>query len=910
MRCVFLACLMSRLAMAQLLTPASLGPTQAVQPFAAANRQEAAGLATLPNGRLLVVWVDFGRNPVLGEVRAAVLDPATLAVSFVTLDQPELRAEEPEVACGISSCVIIWLGRSLEDTPVIRGQRLDASGAPMGPSVTFNAPVSRARSQLSVALGPGDAVAVTWREVSVTTLTADTVSGQRLLGPLGVSDPLGNALRPTVAWTSQGLAIADVNEVNGPAYELFFQRREVDRGVLTPRTNLGTNVAGQVRPRLVSAGDDVVLTAVRDVGTSYGALTIAPVIDGMPGLERVFTMSGSFGRPSAVKVGASWVFIVSDEVGSTRGLRVGRFDVDAGVAVDLGQVPGGPPTEYPNVVHTPTSLAVAGGALWVATTAGATALEPDVVIGQLQLSPFALTPDGGAHVFFTAPEQTSPRAVIGPSGGLAGWVEHVSPEEARVFGRPLDARGAALGPARLVGGTVLHANAIRALELLPTSNGAAVAWIAGTDRETLNLLQVDSTGAPRGLEQMLFPTDYSLPTRPALTTVDGLPWALYSIVLAPRGLWVSRGLTDGGWAAPENLVATSTLFDSVGVASNGSELFVAWTFAGGVWGTRVFFDGGVASDHLAGALHQYLAEDVSVASDGTDFLVAWRNRDLAAEHVLGAVVSGSTGGRVGTNVMLVASSETSWSWGRASPSPQLGFDGTDYVMTFDLVSPDGGSGVLVRTVSRTGQPGATRVLADGPQHEFDGRLFFDGRGRTLATWTQSTAEPNTQAWGALSLSLAGGEACVAPGDCRSGRCQASRCCEVDGGCSFGDAGFADAGLGDDAGVLLDAGVDSGVMDAGEGDSGVVDAGAAGDAGVDGGLDDGGLDDGGAPDGGAVDAGVQPPVAVRRALSVGCASSGLELGWALLLVAWWATRGRKRVFSRAWRASSTHALPRP
>lgn len=897
---VLLACLLSLPAAAQLLPgPSRLGDVQPGPLFGGANEQHSAGIASLSDGRLLVVWLDFGANVALGRLRGAVLDRPSLTPTFLTFDQPELRAEEPDLACGVSSCFVVWLGRSLEDGHVIRGQRLDALGQPTGTSVMLNVPTSLGRSQPAVAMGPNDEVAVVWSEAGVTTVALLGPTGATVRSRFAVGGSSLLQLRPAVGWTEAGLFVTDLLE--GSSYELSLSILSEDGGVRAPRVTAAQNTMGMFDARLNVEGADIVITSVRRFGTSFGVLSVIPIVNLAPGAERTFTSNGSYGRPSAVKVGGRWVFAVSDELGGSRAIRVGTFDPDAGTVVDLGQIPGSPPANYSPVLA-PTTLAKvrSTGELWLTTTAGTVEVEPDVVVQQLSLGPPALNPPGGARFLRTSAPQVSPTAAIRPDTMLAAWVEQIEPARSRVVVRRFDSRGVSLSAPTPISIAMSGIHGLRDLELVATNDGFAAGWIIQTDRETIHLLQLGATGLATGPEESIFGAGYSEPSPPALISVNGRPWALYGTSQG-GGLWLSEGIGDGGWASPRNVIPSTSVFDSVAVASNRTNLFVAWTYAGSVFGSRMNFDGGATNDQLQGELFGYLAEHVSVASDGTDYLVAWADRVTAGTRIEGLLVSGATGRPMSAVTTYVQPSETGWSWGGAAPRPRASFNGTDYELTFDLVTLDGGSGVLARTVGRTGQARGTRVLADGPGHQFDGRLVTDGKGRTVATWTVGTPEPSTQVWGSLTLSLGGGEVCVTSSDCRSNDCRASRCCEVDGGCpGVVDAGVIDAGVDGGAGTSLDGGSpdggpfqDGGALDGGTDDGGSLDAGPMQDGGTpfDGGAVedagvslDAGVSDAGVNDAGVNDAGVgvnDAGVNAARRLGVGCLIGEWSLDWLAL-----------------------------
>ncbi len=162
----------------------------------------------------------------------------------------------------------------------------------------------------------------------------------------------------------------------------------------------------------------------------------------------------------------------------------------------------------------------------------------------------------------------------------------------------------------------------------------------------------------------------------------------------------------------------------------------------------------------------------AIASDGSDFLVAWgdTSRNLLATRVRGVdgAVLDASGIQVGTLL---------------NERPQLAFDGSDYRVIWTQKRPEAWK-LLATRVSPSGvvASGTDLVLSTKPASgpEFYGAIATSGRGRFLVSYSREVSVGSVrtqQVFTRQVVDLPNGEACTGADECQSGSCVDGVCCE-------------------------------------------------------------------------------------------------------------------------------------
>jgi large repetitive protein len=387
-----------------------------------------------------------------------------------------------------------------------------------------------------------------------------------------------------------------------------------------------------------------------------------------------------------------------------------------------------------------------------------------------------------------------PTLVHSGDGFLASWQEHSAPGVFATKARSVSASGEALGTPfvvsedwcdrrtqlALASGEFLAAWSdctalVRTARLSPDGSvavnpgflGAAstddVVGIASTgsrvllawsDSDLAMARLVDATGQPLDAGfQLSRPPNSQL--SPSVATIEGDSLVVW---LDDRDSWIQGGiygvrvLRDGGLPDPSGIALslrpTAQAFPTV--TSNRSTYFVTWTQYTwpqprlSIYGTRVSREGVVLDDGgilVAGNLDAGSVYMSSVASNGTDYLVAWgegppsrfpTSIQLARVSATGAVLDPAPlrPGRPGLS----------------GEAPGIASLGSDYLVVWSSWSPDGGADVTGTRVTGSGamlDPNGLE-LAAGPLHELSPRVASNGVSY-LVTWDES-AQPSTRFW--------------------------------------------------------------------------------------------------------------------------------------------------------------------
>jgi hypothetical protein len=201
------------------------------------------------------------------------------------------------------------------------------------------------------------------------------------------------------------------------------------------------------------------------------------------------------------------------------------------------------------------------------------------------------------------------------------------------------------------------------------------------------------------------------------------------------------------------------------VASNGRDSLVVWTHrttsAGlDVYGARVGSDGTVSPSVNINAVVGASQQVPEIATDGTDYLVAWLDQRNSRSGIYAARVRGSDGGVVDPNGLMVSSDVNS----QDAPSVALG--GGTYLVTWgDLRNRDNGGfwdvyGGRVRAVDGVTLAETSTQLSMRTGDEQSPRVASDGRD-FLVVWSHFTS--NTTGYDVYGVRVRGSDGQVLGG---------------------------------------------------------------------------------------------------------------------------------------------------
>jgi hypothetical protein len=198
---------------------------------------------------------------------------------------------------------------------------------------------------------------------------------------------------------------------------------------------------------------------------------------------------------------------------------------------------------------------------------------------------------------------------------------------------------------------------------------------------------------------------------------------------------------------------------------------------------------------------------LALASSGDQALITWLSVDPVANADL---IEGQRVGPDGTPLdpqprALFSPSDAPFNKTLGVASPSVAFNGTDYLVAWEVDGDDAGPGDLwFRAVHPDGTPTPIRVLADDRTAEQQPSLASATPGRVLLSYVEYEPAPLADALRVrtrIIASVPAGYPCSDMNECQSGICAAGVCCaSADGGCTPAvppDAGplSADAGQG-------------------------------------------------------------------------------------------------------------------
>lgn len=408
-----------------------------------------------------------------------------------------------------------------------------------------------------------------------------------------------------------------------------------------------------------------------------------------------------------------------------------------------------------------------------------------------------------------------------------------------------------------------------------------------TEKNEVAWRPLDPAGIPTGPAVTI--TTGALMENATAVSIAGSIWSFWASLDTGYNLYGRRLSSTGPTGASVNLVTVPSVVTSLDATASSTQGLLAWVSNFTARVSRVSSTG-VALDGQGIVVGSPSVDVVRVASNGTDFVVVWGNWLIGAGFVNATRVLAS-GTLLDASPIQVASIPQFERAARAA-SPSVQWTGSDYVITWQGPSSDGGAfDIYSRRLASSGTLGPVEVINSSPGNQEQGFAFSDGAGKVAVSfveWDATEAASRTRL--AILLQALDGGMCTLDGDCSFGVCVGGQCRIT----SMTDGGTADAGL-PDGGAS-----DAGNTDAGVPDGGVTDGGTL-DGGMDAGIDDGGIDDAGVSDAGESDGGdggqslVDDPLSRAFQVQCGCGSAGFPhaLWFGLCLAALRLTLGTKR-----------------
>jgi uncharacterized protein (TIGR03382 family) len=353
---------------------------------------------------------------------------------------------------------------------------------------------------------------------------------------------------------------------------------------------------------------------------------------------------------------------------------------------------------------------------------------------------------------------------------------------------------------------------------LPTTDtlySSSVVW--GGDRYLLmwnpssgsavNAQWVTETGQLSGPTLMLATGDYLSNIHAALG--DGVllvAWSHYTPASSDR-VYVER-FADGGALDPGPVdVGATGAYEPVGVVFAGGAFTVAWTDEN----THLLLRSIDAAGHLSpqtvtldAVTQGPCPQTVGLATSGTELLAVWHALDPASNwiHQVRALRLELDGGAPAPPVTL-ETDDGSHPQLADYAQPEVVWDGTQYVVTYETLSYPSNTGVSFVRVFRDGGFGAPERVIDGPLTEESPTLTVISPGRLAVVDLEFDPAANVDTLRAqlhIVAEVPDGFACGAGAQCLSSNCHQGICCQSDGGCvAAPDSGFGGGAGGGGAG---------------------------------------------------------------------------------------------------------------
>ncbi|WP_223639439.1 Ig-like domain-containing protein [Corallococcus sp. EGB] len=674
----------------------------------------------------LVVWEDFreGIMQVYGtrvSSSGAVLDSLGLDIS-----RGARSVSDVSVASNGADYLVAWTERTESTTRAMAARVTGGGGLPdTAPFI-----LTQQNSYSPAVTSNGTAYFVTW-------IGTGGVFGSRVTSAGEVEDPMGIAISTSAGAKSQPAAASNgtdyfvvwEDERNDGVGDIFGARVSGLGVVLDAQgIALATGTHSQRTPSVASNGSDYLVawkdTVNIDESDIFGTrvTSTGAVLDG-PGFE-ISTAEKMQANPSVASNGEDYFVVWTDNRSGYNGLRGTRV-TNGGTVVDVAGQELSPSGDSPAVAFNGTDYFIAWESGWDA-------------FGMRVTQAGGILDSTGIILALAASTQTAPVVASNGTDFLVVWYDRRNLGES-IVGVRVDPLGEVLDPSGL---EIALGTADGMAYFRPTvaSNGTdyLVGWVGyGHSQGRIFGTRITRTGEvvkPGGLP--LSPASLGSATSPKLAS-NGTDYLL--VFEASEEQWTPRFLagvrvSGAGVALDASAFLITPSLGEYGthaVASNGKDYLVAWSANGSsdwdIHASRVTSTGAVLDPAgLIISAERYNQRFPSVASNGTDYLVAWAGfsgRNIP--HIYGARVT-SGGARLDPAGFVIATEHY-------QRHPSVASMGTEYLVAWQdnvVNSPDSNVyGARVTSAGIVREPQGF-VIAGSTDNEETPAVVFLGTGRT------------------------------------------------------------------------------------------------------------------------------------------------------------------------------------
>ncbi|MFO0547308.1 MAG: DUF4215 domain-containing protein [Polyangiaceae bacterium] len=707
--------------------------------------------------RLPVAMEVYGGGGVRFRVDAANIDSAvfpialdpTLSAEF-GMDLPVLvgaagEQTEPSIAWSGTDYLVVWAD---EAASAVRGCRVSGAGLLLDPdgitvapgSVAFNTPHAPA-----VASNGSDYLVV-WQDVSDVRGARVDATGTVLDTPsLVVSAAPNSQATPSVASNGADYLVVWDDSRSGSGIDIYGARVTTDGAVLDTAglpISLGTN--SQQSAVASDGADYFVVWADRRSGSNYDVygsrVTTSGAVLNPMGIR--ISLGQMSQQPTIAFNGTGYFVAWQDRREGPNEAIYGSRVSSSGSVLDVGNIK---ISQGPEAKLAP-ALASNGADYFVAWKA-----DFGIYGSRLTAAGLALDPSGVVVSQDFSTFQDSVAVSSNGSDYLVGWRRLAA--DSNVVGTVVSSAGVVQSPIPAL--LSVGANRERAPSVASNGTGYLVAWEDARNGLDLDLYgcRLDASGVvldPNGIVIAAGAANQSHVAVGSNGTDYLVVWHDDNVL---GNIFCGVLTANGDFLGPTTpQLAVVGAPQRPAVASNGADYLVAWEDhrAGNadVYGTRVDA-AGVALDGTGIAISSGPSDEYlpAIASNGTDFFVAWGDLRLGAVSIYGARVT-AAGGVVDANGIPINSLSSSW-------APAVGSNGVDYLVAW-MDHRSGAFDVYASRVSTTGvvlDPAGLvagnaandqfypAVASNGTDYLLAWRDYRDGRGDVYATRITSAGAP-------------------------------------------------------------------------------------------------------------------------------------------------------------------------
>ncbi|UCF80506.1 MAG: hypothetical protein JSV08_08350 [Acidobacteriota bacterium] len=522
-----------------------------------------------------------------------------------------------------------------------------------------------------------------------------TVGPEILVDPSPVIGPAsGNQEVPSVASNGTDYFVAWEDRRNGTDDDIYGARVTSDGTVLDPMgIRITTTTNGQWDPSVASNGTDY-FVAWWVSGNIYGARVASDgtVLDPFPFDIAVSTAAGTQRNPSTASNGTDYFVVWEDErngadfdiygarVRASDGLLLDGPSDTGGIAVSTAAIW----QEYPSVASNGTDYFVA----WQDYRNWATT-DYDIYGARVRASDGLLLdgpPDtGGIAVSTAADDQEDPSVASNGTDYFVAWQDsrNYGASKYDIYGTRVTSDGTVLDSTGIAVSTATNHESTPSV----ASNGTNyfVAWEDSRSGSwDIYGARVASNGTvldPAGIAVSTAASNQYNPSVASNGTDYFIAWNQY---LVGYDVYGARVASNGTVLDPTGITVSTTASGQIApsAASNGTDYFVAWQENRNgtdfdIYGARVASDGTVLdSSGIALSTAADDQERPSVASNGTDYFVAWADyRSGTNLDIYGARVT-SAGAVLDPAGIAVSTAADMQYW------PSVASNGTDYFVAW------------------------------------------------------------------------------------------------------------------------------------------------------------------------------------------------------------------------------------